>query len=375
MLNAGLMNTMHPVVVMGSYRWDEELLPIDEFEERLRQMRALMASEGWDGLVVNGDCGEGDLLFWLTNFAPRLRWAAALLGPSGPPRLLMSGATRDLPASNALTWCRPIESYNEADTLVRDWAAKLRPDGRRPRVGVVGLSRIRDSVHETLAQALGQSERVDADAAVQRLLVTPRWRELMLLRQAYRILGDAAQTLEASWRAGAPIQQACVDAERRARLAQAHDVRVLFSTDGGATLIPIEGVNQERSERLVAYLAVRYLGVWADAFVTRTSLPLDVDAEAECALQSRLVALQAGMPDSASEAPAGLLPHPMLRCADPLDAAPEPDDSSLPSVCRVRAGWLDAQGRGALHSATLVRIDGQWHSLYPSPPAPGAASA
>ena len=33
------MYTMQPVIVMGWYRWDQDILPLDEFEERLRALR------------------------------------------------------------------------------------------------------------------------------------------------------------------------------------------------------------------------------------------------------------------------------------------------------------------------------------------------
>ena len=68
---------MHPVLVLGSYRWDQEWLPLDEFEERLRAVRGVMATKGWDGLIVHGNSEDSTLLTYLTNFYPRLRWTLA----------------------------------------------------------------------------------------------------------------------------------------------------------------------------------------------------------------------------------------------------------------------------------------------------------
>ena len=56
------MNSMHPVVTLGSYYWNQELLPRDEFAGRMRAARELMQSNGWAGLLVFGDCAEPGML-------------------------------------------------------------------------------------------------------------------------------------------------------------------------------------------------------------------------------------------------------------------------------------------------------------------------
>jgi len=84
------MNSMHPVVVLGSYRWDEELLPVDEFGERLKVLRALMRERGWQGVVAHGDAPDSAFVTWLTHFFPRMRWALALVGLQGEPELLFA---------------------------------------------------------------------------------------------------------------------------------------------------------------------------------------------------------------------------------------------------------------------------------------------
>ncbi|HEY5606944.1 MAG TPA: hypothetical protein VIM38_01255, partial [Alphaproteobacteria bacterium] len=111
------MRTMHPVLVLGSYRWDQEWLPLDEFEERLRTVRGVMAAHGWDGLIVHGNSEESALLTYPTNFYPRLRWTLALVPAKGDMRLLVAGATRDLPAAAVLTWVKDVGWYGNADKV------------------------------------------------------------------------------------------------------------------------------------------------------------------------------------------------------------------------------------------------------------------
>ena len=52
------MQTMQPVIVFGSYMLDDEHIPRDEFELRLHGIQAMMAENGWSGLVAYGDAVE-----------------------------------------------------------------------------------------------------------------------------------------------------------------------------------------------------------------------------------------------------------------------------------------------------------------------------
>src|SRR5690349_14559457 len=115
-----MVQTMHPVLHVGSYGWDQEWLPLDEFGERIRAVRAVMEAQGWDGLLSHGDCQQCGLLTYLTNFFPRVRWALGLLARKGDPTLLVAGGIRDLPAAAELTWIRDVRSYGDTGKIVPD---------------------------------------------------------------------------------------------------------------------------------------------------------------------------------------------------------------------------------------------------------------
>jgi hypothetical protein len=59
------MLTMHPSIMLGSYLWDEDRLPRDEFDIRLAPLRDAMASNGWVAALVYGDARE--LKHWPTS--------------------------------------------------------------------------------------------------------------------------------------------------------------------------------------------------------------------------------------------------------------------------------------------------------------------
>jgi hypothetical protein len=104
------MLTTHPSIMLGSYLWDEDRLPRDEFDIRLAPLRDAMASNGWVAVLVYGDAREHQALAYFTNFIPRMRWALALMPAQGEPLLLASMSSRDMPAMRTLTWVADVKS-------------------------------------------------------------------------------------------------------------------------------------------------------------------------------------------------------------------------------------------------------------------------
>src|SRR6476661_7124118 len=98
------MLTVHPSIMLGSYVWDEDRVPSDEFDIRMEPLRAAMQERGLSALLVYGDAREHQALAYFTNFIPRMRWAMALIPASGAPRLLASMSSRDIPAMRTMTW-------------------------------------------------------------------------------------------------------------------------------------------------------------------------------------------------------------------------------------------------------------------------------
>ncbi len=363
------MRTMHPVVGLGSYRWDEEWLPIDEFEERLRAVRRVMATQGWSGLIVHGDSQDSAALTYLTNFFPRNRWAVALFGAEGPGTLMVATSARDLPIAATLTWMRDVAPFADARKIVPGWV-ETQANGRKPVVAVAGGDFMRRPVREAaVASAAAKgAEIVSADAALGAVMRLKRPRELTMIRKSCAILDESVAALDSARRGGASVIDATIAAERAARLAGAQDIRILFSLDGGRTLRPFEECSDARTDPLVAYLAVRYLGYWSEGMVTlggKAGAARDACARA---LDRAVAATRPGAIGAALARAAGELetPHAVLggrighAIGLALDEAPIERDCVLSpgEVVSLHVGTAGAGGCALLSAMVAIGEDG-----------------
>ena len=121
-----------------------------------------------------------------------------------------------------------------------------------------------------------------------------RPRELSLARDAATMVKRAAAATVRAWREGGGNEAALLAGERAARAMAAQDVRTLASLDGGRTLVPFAGRFAVRSEPLVAYIAVKAAGFWAELFVTASERPSVLLARAEAALDAAIALMVPG---------------------------------------------------------------------------------
>ncbi|MEA2939096.1 MAG: hypothetical protein QOC56_2600, partial [Alphaproteobacteria bacterium] len=48
------MRTVHPSIVIGSYAWDQDRVPRDEFQIRIGELNRIMDANGWKAVLVYG---------------------------------------------------------------------------------------------------------------------------------------------------------------------------------------------------------------------------------------------------------------------------------------------------------------------------------
>lgn len=290
------MRTMHPVLMTGVNEWDQAWLPRDEYGERLRLLRALMKEQGWQGVVVHGDCNRCPIVTYLTNHHPFARWDLCLVGPEGDPVLLMAGGTRDLPAAADQTYLREVLSYGNADKILPQWISGLKSGGK-PRLGAYGFGTMRPPVHQIVTGILDPIAELDhADDRIDAtLLRVKRPREAGMMRQACEIVGWSFAAAEQVYRAGGTATEAAIAAERTARLAAVHDVRLMVSLDGGRTLQPFIHMRAERPDALALYLALRYTGYWAEGMITLSERPQAAQTAVNAALDAMIAGVRPGM--------------------------------------------------------------------------------
>jgi Xaa-Pro aminopeptidase len=334
------MLTTHPSIMLGSYSWDEDRLPRDEFDIRLAPLRDAMASNGWVAMLVYGDAREHQALAYFTNFIPRMRWALALFPAQGEPLLLASMSSRDMPAMHTMTWVPDVKSGWEWKWFDA-FCARL-PSGMLATIGFDLMTPVLfGQVEKTIA---GRFTLVEADRIAGDARSAHRPREIALICVASVRAGAAAKKIAERWRAGDDVETATLSGERVARDMAAQDVRTLVSRDGGRTLEPYGALFDDRPKSLLAYVAIKYMGYWAESFVNLLGSPSRAAERATAGLDVLLVGFK---PDAAV--------HDLARS---VDAAVGPQHPALGRSRGHRIGLSPHEGQG-LHVDSAGRIAAQ----------------
>jgi Xaa-Pro aminopeptidase len=372
------MRTVQPSIVIGSYVWDQDRVPRDEFQARNAGLNRLMDENGWKAVLVYGDAVEHSALAWFSAFTTRLRWGMALLPREGDPRLLISMSSRDVPAMKLMTWIPDVHSGWNWESAFDPWLARF---GEGPAdFGTVGFELMRPPLYASLQKSLGNRFGLHAADDAVAAIRTLRPRERSIINRASDVVEVAASAFLESWRMGASVEAAALEGERTARMMAAQDVRTLVSFDGGRTLAPYRGdfPPPDAHANLAGYIAVKHMGYWVDDFVTGVKIRSAVLQQSRAALRSILERARPGA--TASElhatAMAALQPyalHPVLsgsvgrRIGFSLNEGGEIRGDSTHrlkpgEVYSLHAGAVDAATGGALVSA-MIEIDEKSYTL------------
>jgi len=363
------MQTMQPVIVFGSYMLDDEHVPRDEFELRLQGIQAIIAENGWSGLLAYGDAVDSAFVTYATNYSPRNRQSMTLVPAKGEPCLLVWASARDFKRDAAFAWMDDVRAAGRLNDSIGKWLGDVGIDGGA--VGLVGAGNMQPPVyHSVIATCEARNlEPVDADRAVGALLHRKRPRELVMVRRAAEILHSTIAALGEAWRSGASATDAVLAAEGAAFANKAQDARTLFSLDGGRTLRPFERPLPGRPDRLAAYAAVRYQGYWAEGFVTLSKRRNKVQKAAEDMLDRVISAARPGAAGRdlavAASLPDGLKAHAMLggslghgiglSLVEPPDLSPDrPDVMVEDGAYSLTVGLSQGRRTHALTSAMVV---------------------
>jgi Xaa-Pro aminopeptidase len=377
------MRTVQPCIIIGSYVWDQDRVPRDEFQLRIGALNQLMDANGWKAMLVYGDAAEHSALAWFSGFTTRLRWGMALIPREGEPRLLISMSSRDVPAMKLMTWIPDVVSGWNWDSAFDPWLAKINGDGA---IGSVGFELMQPPLFASLQKSLGNRFTLhSADQAVAGVRTT-RPRELSQIRAASRLVQAAGAAFVEPWRLGKGIESAALAAELTARMMGAQDVRTLISFDGGRTLAPFRGAFEPQADKLsgmAGYIAVKHGGYWADLFVTGARRASEIEDRAQAALRTLLELAKPGTraAELHARATASLAPyslHPALsgsvgrRIGFSLNEGGEIRSDSRHSLkpCEVYSlavGACDPQAGGALTSAMVAMTPTGSELLHVSP--------
>ena len=104
------MDTLHTVLNRGCSVWDQSRIPLNEFQQRLAQVREGMRGRGVDLLLVYGDSWRFGHLAFVSHFMPKNRGALAVIPLEGEPALIVQEPDRNNPFSRSLTWMNEVHS-------------------------------------------------------------------------------------------------------------------------------------------------------------------------------------------------------------------------------------------------------------------------
>lgn len=300
------MQTMHLTLPVGAFGWDDNPLTEDEFRARIAAMRAIMTTRGWAGVIVFGDIPESGLLTYVSNFAPRLSPAFALIPLTGEPEILSLDGGRMVDAGKETTWMTKV-SPGAADLAgpMQEWLDQF---GANPTIGLAGFEIMPAGIFGDISGLAGIQAGEDASPALAGLARRKSPAELAIIRDNCEILNQAAFACTEAYADGASTAAASIAAERAGRMAGAQDVRCLYSVDGGNSFKPYQGADDGRGDPAIVYMALRGRGYWVDGFVT-IGQPDAAAAAATSALEKAVAAIGAGRAAQEMGTPSS---HPLL---------------------------------------------------------------
>jgi Xaa-Pro aminopeptidase len=262
------MITMENVLKRGRTVWDRWLLPEDEYIERIRALREAMDTAGLDGIVSVGHSTHTGNFTYLSGSVPPLGWMGIVLGREAGPFLVSGGGSRELFFLRTQTWLlddiRTSRSlFSGPAAVVVEAVEEFMPPGGR--LGLVGArEELAPAAYAELAEALDAYEVIEVDELLTGLRAVKRPREQAVQRRALEAARATVAAALAAWENGASTTAALIAAEKEARMRGCRDARVLGNLDG-EHLAPVEEHGEGRGEHLVVYVAVEYLGYWAQA--------------------------------------------------------------------------------------------------------------
>ncbi len=284
------MRMMETTLLTGPYDWDPKLMPRGEFEARLAAARAVLRERGLHGLIVGGTSPEHGALAWLTGFTPKLGPALAFIPAQGELRLAFSGGPAMLPSAQRLTYVEKVQALRDPETDVAAW---LRESGGT-KFGLWGEYAITNDVRRALDRAAA-APVVVLDPTLDPLRRRKSAVELGLVRRAAEILAYTVREFRTSTANGDGVRSAALASERMAYAHGAQDVRMLASMRDGGMPQPLDATRDPRADPLLACIAVRYAGYWAEGLITIASKPNLALAAVEAALAKVLGEIRPGI--------------------------------------------------------------------------------
>ncbi len=284
------MRMLETTLLTGPYDWDPALTPRSEYDARVAAARAVMRRHGLDGLFVGGTSPEHGALGYLTGFVPKLGPALAFVPAAGELRLAFSGGGAMQASAERLTYITKLHASRDSQQDCTTWIA----EAGGTRFGLWGDDAITKDVRDSIDRA-APSPIVVLDGELEALRRRKSQCELALIRRACDVLDATLRALRRATAAGPGVRSAALVAEREGYAKGAQDVRMLFSTRNGGIPEPLIGAADPKADPLLACIAVRCAGYWAEGLATIATTPSATLTAAEAALDAMLKTARPGV--------------------------------------------------------------------------------
>ena len=279
------MLSMESTQKRGYTFWDQSLLPVDEYYERVRTVREAMARNNLAALLVfANNLNPGNVSYLAGNQAGTL-----LITPDGDPAMFTGGGGRELPFQRMLTWIPDVSTG--APKVMDKVASELKNRGiGKGTIGLAGGDLLSISNFEAYRDALNDFDLAPFDTEMRDIRARKRPREVTVMRMALGMAADSIEAGEKAFSEGASTTTAMIEAERSGRMNRGRDFRVLANI-GGGELRPLEQLSESAHSPLVMWVGLIYLNYWADLAVT---FPEPQNSEASRAVAAMTAAARAG---------------------------------------------------------------------------------
>jgi Xaa-Pro aminopeptidase len=360
------MRMLETTLLTGPYDWDETLIPRSEYDSRIAAVRQILRKHDLAGLIVGGTSPEHGALGYATGFVPKLGPALAFIPRDGELRLAFSGGGAMVNSAERLTFIADVRAMRDAEQEIAAW---LR-DGGGTRFGLWGNDAIPNDVRGAFDRA-APAPIIVLDNELDALRRRKTACEIALIRRACEILNIVMRELRDATTNGKGVRTAALAAERAGYAADAEDIRILLSRRDGGMPEPLIGTDDPRPNPLLACIAVRFAGYWAEGLAMIATRETPAHAAAEAALSAVLREVRPGVVATAlSQAAqtnlAGLETHPFVaanigngigvsRAEAPFLGAGDLSPLQDGDVCSLRVGARAGTADNAIASA-MVRV-------------------
>lgn len=383
---------LKPIALLaGPYDWDPAVVPAQEFDSRLANVEHVLASRQVSVLIVHGNSAEYGALAYLTGLVPKLGPAFALIGRDSSVHLLVSGSPTMLGAAKRLTWVEDVRPIGDLKSSISAWLKEILRE-EHANVGLWGHCAMALRPYNAIRSAIEPLGRVvELDAPLEVLRLRKSSLEQELCRQASRILGESISELARAHAAGSAARSSCLAAERVAFRLGAQDARTLASArNGGPAVFLDAAATGSHLDPLLAYVAVRFAGYWAEGFTTLTNSTGSAPTAAQRGLGAILQSARAGVSSEELTAiatqhvrPYKLHPFVESSIANSIGLSlDEPCDESAPEASILQQGGVytlrcgaaspsDGASDNAIVSAMIAVHEQGIEVLWPAPPRAG----